>query len=421
MFFDFVKDERSAWMLGLIRENWLVVIELLEEEIAMNNKNALVQAMMDVEYFPPSELVKKNIDLAETQKFPIGKAAALGVAFQPLTQLVSYVRGGAGQSGLYFVNTSGKTMFKSGGQFIGNLQTVNGKVGGGLARMTQIPFNPTMLCMAVVLMTVEKKLDAIQEAQKEMLAFLEMKEEAKLKGNLNALADVLNNYKFNWDNEKYKDHKHILVQDIKREAEQSIIFYREQLTKALNKNTLFHSGQEVKVTLDKAMTHLNDYQLALYTFSFSSFLEIMLLENFDTDYLNNIANKILEYSNDYKALFEKWTKKIEKDSKASLEGFALKGLSKLTDGAGKIVEKIPVISKSQLDENLIKAGGILQDVNTNRTQKVMRILADSQTNYIGSFVENIHTIDNLYNHPMQLMFDSENIYIAKVTAVQEGK
>ncbi len=380
----------------------------------MDNKNALIQAMMDVEYYPPAELVKMNIDMTETQKFPIEKAAALGVAFQPLTQLISYAVGGAGQSGLYFVNTAGKTMFKSGGQFIGNLQAANGGVGGGLARMTQIPLDPTMLCMAVAIMAVEKKLDAIHEAQKEILAFLELKEEAKLKGNLNALADVLNNYKFNWDNDKYKDHKHILVQDIKREAEQSIILYREQLTKALSKKALFHSSQEVKATLNKTMARLNDYQLALYTFSFSSFLEVMLLENFDTNYLNSITSKIQEYSGDYTALYEKCAEKIEKDSKASLEGYALKGLSKLSSGAGKIVEKIPVISKSQLDENLLKAGGILQNVDTSRTQNVIQILADSQTDYISSFVENIHTIDNLYNQSKQLMFDSENIYIAKV-------
>ncbi len=380
----------------------------------MENKNALVQAMMDVEYYPPADLVKMNIDMTETQKFPIEKAAALGVAFQPLTQLVSYAVGGAGQSGLYFVNTAGKTMFKSGGQFIGNLQAANGGVGGGLARMIQVPLDPTMLCMAVAIMAVEKKLDAIHEAQKEILAFLELKEEAKLKGNLNALADVLNNYKFNWDNDKYKDHKHILVQDIKREAEQSIILYREQLTKALSKKALFHNSQEVKATLNKTMAHLNDYQLALYTFSFSSFLEVMLLENFESNYLNSIASKIQEYSGDYTALYEKCSEKIEKDSKASLEGYVLKGLSKLSSGAGKIVEKIPVISKSQLDENLLKAGGILQNVDTSRTQNVIQILADSQTDYISSFVENIHTIDNLYNQSMKLMFDSENIYIAKV-------
>ena len=382
----------------------------------MEHKNALIKAMMDVEYYPPSELVKTNIDMKDTQKYPIEKAAALGVAFQPLTQLISYTVGGAGQSGLYFVNTDGKTMFKSknDGKFIGSLKAANGSVGGGTARMTQIPLDPTMLFMAVTIMVVEKKLDAIQEAQKEILAFLELKEEAKLKGNLNVLADVLNNYKFNWDNDKYKDNKHILVQDIKRDAEQSIILYREQLTKALSKKALFRSGQEVKATLNKTMTYLNDYQLALYTFSFSSFLEVMLLENFDSKYLNSIASKIQEYSGDYTALYQKCAEKIEKDSKTSIEGYALKGLSKLSSGAGKIVEKIPVISKSQLDENLIKAAGVLQDVDSNRTQNIIQILADSQTDYISSFVENIHTIDSLYNQSKQLMFDSENIYIAKV-------
>lgn len=123
-------------------------------ETSIENKNALVQAMMDVEYYPPSVFVKMNIDMTEMQKFPIEKAAALGVAFQPLTQLVSYAVGGAGQSGLYFVNTAGKTMFQSGGQFIGNLQAANGGVGGGLARMTQVPLDPTMLCMAVAIMAV---------------------------------------------------------------------------------------------------------------------------------------------------------------------------------------------------------------------------------------------------------------------------
>ncbi len=382
----------------------------------MDKKNELIQAMKDVEYYPPSELVRMNIDIEEAQKFPIKKAAALGVAFQPLTQLASYAAGSSGKSGLYFVNTAGKTMFKSGEQYIGNLQAANGGVGGGLARMTQVPLDPTMLCMAVAIMAVEKKLDAIHEAQKEILAFLEMKEEAKLKGNLNALADVLNNYKFNWDNEKYKDHKHILVQDIKREAEQSIILYREQLTKALKKNALFHSNQNVKATLNKTVARLNDYQLALYTFSFSSFLEVMLLENFDSNYLNSIAGKIQEYSIDYTSLYEKCVEKIENDSKASFEGYALKGLSKISSGAGKLVEKIPVISKSQLDENLIKAGGILQDVNTSRTQNVMQILVDSQTDYIGAFVENIQTIDSLYNRPVQLMFDADNIYIASIPA-----
>lgn len=376
-----------------------------------DKKIELIQKMMDVEYYPPSEFSKMNIDIKESKKFPIEKLATLGVAFQPLTQLTNFVLGSAGQSGLYFVDTAGKTMFQSGGKYIGNLPAANGSVGGGLARMTQLPLDPTMLCMAIAIMTVEKKLNSIYEVQKEILAFLEMKEQAKLKGNLNTLADVLNNYKFNWDNEKYKEHKHILVQDIKREAEQSIILYQEQLVKMLRNNKRLHSNQNIKSVLNKRINCLNDYQLSLYIFSFSSFLEVMLLENFDSNYLNSVSGKIQEYLTDYFTLYDECVDKAGNDSKTSIEGYALKGLSKLSNEAGKLVEKIPVVSKSQLDENLIKASGILQKVNTDRTEKIMQILADSQINYIDIFIENIQNIDSLYNQPQQLMFDAENIYV----------
>lgn len=98
----------------------------------------------------------------------------------------------------------------------------------------------------------------------------------------------------------------------------------------------------------------------------------MLLENFDTNYLNSIVNKIQEYSSDYTELYKKCDEKNEKDYKDSLEGYALKGLSKLSSSAGKLVEKIPVINKSLLDENLIKAVGFLQDVDDTRTQKLIK-------------------------------------------------
>lgn len=377
------------------------------------DKNELIKSLANINYCPPSELVKMNINLEKAQKFSIDKAAALGTAFQPLAQLANLAAGGAGQSGLYFVNTSGKKMFKSGGQYIGTLQAADGGVGGGLAKMTQIKLDPTMLCMAVALMSVEKKLDAIYEAQKEILNFLELKEEAKLKGNINALYEVLSNYKYNWDNEKYKNNKHILVQDIKRDAEQSIILYRERLDKQLRKHTLLSNNKKVNTILNEIISRLNDYQLALYTFSFSTFLEVMLLENFDSGYLNGISDKILEYLSNYNEFYGQCAEKIQSLSESSIEGRALKGLSTVSSGAGKIVGKIPGINKSNLNENLIKAGDKLIDVHTNRVKNLAQLFADTQKDYVSIFVQNIKTIDELYNRPMQVMFDEKNIYLTE--------
>ena len=56
--------------------------------------------------------------------------------------------------------------------------------------MTTLACDPTMLFMAMALMNIEKKLDKIQEIQQELLEFLEIKETAKLKGNLNTLTQT---------------------------------------------------------------------------------------------------------------------------------------------------------------------------------------------------------------------------------------
>lgn len=376
-----------------------------------NLKLELMQNVMSVEYCPPAELMKSNINLDQATGFPLEKIAALGVAFEPIAKIANLVSGGAGQSGMYFVNTNGKTMFESMGGFIGSLKDTNGLVGGGQARMTQIPFDPATLCMAVMLMSIDNKLTAIQDVQKEILAFLELKEEAKLKGNLNVLVDILNNYKYNWANEKYKNNKHILVQEIKRDAEQSIILYNEQLVKRLSKNKILKIDRDVKSTLNKSVAQLADYQLAIYTFSFSSFLEVMLLENFDSNYLNSISEKVKEYSAEYLSMRSRCYEKTEKDYRSSFQGLAMKGLSKLSSESGKLIEKIPVISKSQLDENLIKAGDILQGANENRTQKAIQVFLDDKKDFVKPFIDNIQVIDNLYNKPVNIMFDENNIYI----------
>ena len=67
--------------------------------------------------------------------------------------------------------------------------------------------------------------------------------------------------------------KHILVQQIKKESETSIILYRDQIAKKLKKRSLIHSDQEVKAVLNKLQAQFKDYQLALYLYSYSTFLE----------------------------------------------------------------------------------------------------------------------------------------------------
>lgn len=197
--------------------------------------------------------VMPELDLsANTTKIPLSDLSSLGVAFQPLTAAIQTVVSGGGGSGLYYVNTKGMQMFSTSEGYIGSLKTAAGTVGGGQARMTALPCDPTMLFMAVALMGINQKLNNIQEAQQEILAFLEEKERAVLQGNLNALNDIMNSYKFNWDNETFKTNKHILVQQIKKESEASIILYRDQIAQKLKKTFSDSCGSGGQRHVEKA-------------------------------------------------------------------------------------------------------------------------------------------------------------------------
>lgn len=375
---------------------------------------ASLQAMMDVECLPA--LPEFDLAMSTTTKIPLANLSALGVAFQPLISAIQTAVSSAGGSGIYFVNTMGKQMFTTSGgtEFIGSLKSATGMVGGGQARMTALSCDPTMLFMATALMNIEKKLDAIQETQEEILGFLEEKERAVLQGNLNVLDDVITNFKYNWDNQTYKNNKHILVQQIKKETEASIILYRDQIAKKLKKRSFIHSDQDVKGMLKKLQAQFKDYQLALYLYSYSTFLEVMLVGNFSEGYLDNVEQRISEYSLQYRTLYTECYNLMENYSRSSIQAGVLSGLAVASKFMGETIAKVPVISNSQLDENLIEAGSKLDKHGSKRAILALEGLAQTRMSATVPFIENIRAVNDLYNKPVTYLFDSENVYVQQI-------
>ncbi len=242
----------------------------LNNKMQENKDNEILQMMNNTSIYPM--LKESEVGVSNYTSLPLSRLAAYGTAFQPLTTAIQTAVSGAGGSGIYYVNTAGKTMFQMKGtnNFIGSLQTSAGMVGGGQAKL-HLACYLTMIFMAAALANVEKKLDAIQDMQKEMIDFLVQKEKADLKGDLNFLFDVFNNYKYNWNNEMYKNSNHIKLLDIRQESEKKIAFYREQIIAKVNKKSFIHSDQTVNKQLQAVQDQFKDYQLALYLLGFSSF------------------------------------------------------------------------------------------------------------------------------------------------------
>jgi len=202
----------------------------MSNELIENNTAAL-QNIGNLTFSPT--LFDEEDSLATYTKLPISRLSALGTAFEPIASAVLKVVGGPGTtSGLCKVTIpSGMHLakFKSGVGNLGTALDANNQI-AGQAVLNPLVCNPTMIFMAAALANFDKKLDAIQELQQEMMDFLVQKERAELRGNLIFLSDILNNYRFNWNNDMYKNSNHIKVLDIRQTAEQKILFYRDQIS-----------------------------------------------------------------------------------------------------------------------------------------------------------------------------------------------
>lgn len=376
----------------------------------MSKKDEIAESLTRMEFYP--EILDEKYELTKTTRLPLGDLATMGAAFEPLTSALQYITGnGQAVSGLYRVSIpSGTTLskFKDGSGYLGSVVTDDGF---SQARLNPLVVDPATVAVAMAIKMITDKLETIQELQEEMLNFLIQKERSELKGDLNFLTDTINNYKFNIKNEKFKNHHHIKVLDIKQTSERKIDFYKEQISKDIQKKKLFNNDQDVKKAINKLQNEFKDYQLALYLFAFSSFLEVMLLENYDSKYLASITKKIEKSSLNYRELYTTCYEKIEKDAKNSIESHLFNGVAGLSKILGKTIEKIPVISKGKVDETLIETGQKIKDFNKSRTVDKMQILIANPYSYIRPFIDNINAVDRLFNNDIELVFDNENIYI----------
>jgi len=382
-------------------------------------KNKLIKAMTASELALP--VVQEELAVQTYSKIPLSRITALGTGLEPVAAAVQQVvSGGQAVSGYYKVTVpAGAHLAWSdakGGYVGSSLSNATNQV-AGQASMNPLLCDPTMLLVAATLANIDKKLDAIQETQQEMLDFIVQKEKSDLKGDLDFLMDIYNNYKHNWSSEKYKTANHIKVLDIRQSAGRKIDFYREQIKKHISRKAFLHSDQDVKKQLAQVQDEFKDYQLALYLYGFGYFLEVLLQENFDAAYLEAISKKIEDMSYQYRELYSMAYNQIEGYTKSSLQSKLVGGLSVMNKITGEAIAKIPVISKSQIDETLIGAGEKLGAYKEKRVSLTMHKLVDRQSSCVRPFIDNIDMVNQMYNQPMTLIFNEENLYLAAAGAV----
>ena len=371
---------------------------------------------------------EQSVDVTNAIKIPLDYLPSLGVAFGSIPTMFRSITTTINIPTLLTVTDKlGNPLdpnvlqtFKDGSGLLGSFRDAatgfgqarfHVQQGMSLTSVTTMPYNPAFLAMAIALVQINKKLDSIQSSVDQIFKYMRQRDKADMQGNLKTLADILNEYGFNYGNTVYMSNAHMKVLDIKQKSEQDMELFRFQVQEKLHKKSFIEIRESVSKRLDTVLDYLKDYQLSAYIYCFALFLEPMLSENFESGKLNAITKRIEEESIRYLELYSECYETIETSTHKSIDTIVFGGLASVGQKAGKAIAATKVGDHTLIDEALEGAGKGIEGLNNKYSNSLTEKLLSAKSLDVLPFKENVESINILYNQPSQLAIDDKNIYV----------
>ena len=98
-------------------------------------------------------------------------------------------------------------------------------------------------------------------------------------------------------------------------------------------------------------------------------------------------------------------------SKKSIQSILTKGVAEVSKGTGKVVSKIPLVSKGSVDEFLIESSEKIRKFNDKRNKNSVQRLTANSIKGSNPFIESLNQISKIYNEPIEVLIDNKNLYL----------
>lgn len=308
-------------------------------------------------------------------------------------------------------NDSLKAM-RDGKTFWGSIKKSDGS--STMAKLKEVNPNnimtldPTVMMMSVALAGIEQELCEIKELSKKIFSFLEHEKESEIESDLEILNRSISDFRFNLEDEKYLINNHKQVMDIKRTANKNMLFYKKEIKDDLSKDKLFTTNNSMNSIIEDIQKKFGYYRLSLYIYSFSTFMEILLLGNYKNDYLLNKKKELDELDNEYSEVFDNALEYVKKNADKSLEGNVLSGLGSAGKAIGNLAEKVKI---KNVNNWLNEKGDNLKQSGQNIKDDFATKFDDMKESKSRLFINQIERVDCIYNKTKEIYFDKENIYL----------
>ena len=391
-----------------------------------DRKNAVREQLSSTQFHLAS--TEQPVDVTNAIKIPLGYLPSLGVAFGSIPTMFRSITTTINIPTLLTVTDKlGNPLdpnvlqtFKDGSGLLGSFRDAatgfgqarfHVQQGMSLTSVTTMPYNPAFLAMAIALAQINKKLDSIQSSVDQIFKYMRQRDKADMQGNLKTLADILNEYGFNYGNAVYMSNAHMKVLDIKQKSEQDMELFRFQVQEKLHKKSFVEIRESVSKRLDTVLDYLKDYQLSAYIYCFALFLEPMLSENFESGKLNAITKRIEEESIRYLELYSECYEVLETSTHKSIDTIVFGGLASVGQKAGKAIASTKVGDHTLIDEALEGVGKGIEGFNDKYSNSLTEKLLSAKSLDVLPFKENVENINMIYNQPSHLAIDDKNIYV----------
>lgn len=379
--------------------------------------------LMDITYYPSLEEVENKNDYV---KIPLSKLASLGMIgslFAEQTQTVTTTFNTEGLFSAVIPKGMHLASAKDGSGNLGTLLDANNKL-AGQARFKEVsginatqtitaPINPAIVAMSLMLLSIDKKLDTIQESQKEIISLIKTKEHGDIKGNIQYLYDILKDLKNHFTDEQYKKEYRLKIHDIMQDSYKYIETYKERLAEAIKKNRRFRISLEIDKEVKSLVEDFSYYRLTIFMFTYSHYLEVLLGSRIDEDIIQNELNRLNGVKLQYRKIYTDLYNYLEGLYKSSIDRQAVNVLGSASKGLGKMMNKVPLLEKAPVDEALVNLGQNLQKSNDKVLVKSLENLRNYKQLNVDGFERQYQSLAYMYSGENRIFFDKENLYVSE--------
>ena len=393
------------------------VVEQKEDQVINREDNKGNYSLVEMNNYMLSDVRKESLS-NNTYSLSLSKLSEISpITVSTANNIKTIMEQNPKTSGnLYRITNLGKNdslkAMRDGKTFWGSIKKSDGS--STMAKLKEVNPNnvmaldPTVMMMSVALAGIEQELGEIKELSKQIFSFLEHEKESEIESDLEILNRSISDFRFNLEDEKYLINNHKQVMDIKRTANKNMLFYKKEIKDDLSKDKLFTTNNSMNSIIEDIQKKFRYYRLSLYIYSFSTFMEILLLGNYKKDYLLSKKKELDELDNEYSEVFNNALEYVKKNANKSLEGNVLSELGSAGKAIGNLAEKIKI---KNVDNWLNEKGDNLKQSGQNIKDDFATKFDDIKESNSRPFINQIEKVDCIYNKTKEIYFDKENIYL----------